>query len=283
MLLTEDDELLASAVRFLFDTRQDEAAQLLLTCALSTDEDEGLSGLRRRLTLKAPAATFIVLQDSRNALTIAVKNALNNVTPRASLLFGKELDIVVGYPDRDPNVQAQLIEFARGADVPPPVVEASSSRTGTPHLLVTPIDIFPVQRVQRDDRLCFIMMPFDPSFQDVYDYGIKPAIEDVNLTWQRADDIHEPGSILRQIWASLLKARFVIADLSRTNGNVLYELGLAHVLGHSAILLAQDINDVPFDLRHQRIVVYPGTSRGIEEQLRPELRSHLQSLLKQDR
>ncbi len=40
------------------------------------------------------------------------------------------------------------------------------------------------------------------------------------------------------------------------NGNVLYELGMAHVVGHQAILLTQNMNDVPFDLRQQRHIVY---------------------------
>lgn len=45
-----------------------------------------------------------------------------------------------------------------------------------------------------------------------------------------------------------------------------------------AILLAQDIENVPFDLRHQRVIVYANTSEGLEA-LRTQLMTAIQTAL----
>jgi hypothetical protein len=44
--------------------------------------------------------------------------------------------------------------------------------------------------------------------------------------------------------------------LTGRNPNVLYELGIAQTLGKPTILLTQDISDVPFDIKHLRIIQY---------------------------
>ena len=48
----------------------------------------------------------------------------------------------------------------------------------------------------------------------------------------------------------------VIADVTDKNPNVNYELGLCHSLQIPTILITQRIEDVPFDYRHRRCIVY---------------------------
>lgn len=48
----------------------------------------------------------------------------------------------------------------------------------------------------------------------------------------------------------------LIAELTERNANVFYELGLAHALSKPVILLSQTIDDVPFDLRGIRVILY---------------------------
>jgi hypothetical protein len=126
-----------------------------------------------------------------------------------------------------------------------------------------PVSIFPAGPFIRRDNLCFVLMPFADEFQEVYDYIIKPTVEATGLECQRADDIMESGDILAQIFRSLMQARLVIADLTGSNGNVLYELGLAHMIGHQAILLTQEVHQVPFDLRQQRLILYSLGPKGL--------------------
>jgi hypothetical protein len=48
----------------------------------------------------------------------------------------------------------------------------------------------------------------------------------------------------------------LIAELTTKNPNVLYELGLAHALEKPVVLIASNEDDVPFDLRHIRVIIY---------------------------
>nr|WED67880.1 hypothetical protein PJ912_16450 [Pectobacterium colocasium] len=63
-------------------------------------------------------------------------------------------------------------------------------------------------------------------------------------------------------------------QISDKNPNVFYEAGIAHALGKEVILLARHIGDVPFDLRHLRIITYLNNGEGIANmirQLRPRV------------
>jgi hypothetical protein len=65
------------------------------------------------------------------------------------------------------------------------------------------------------------------------------------------------------VWSAINAAIFLIADCTGRNPNVFYEIGIAHAIGKQTILISQTIDDVPFDLRHLRIVVYEYTPRGM--------------------
>jgi hypothetical protein len=52
------------------------------------------------------------------------------------------------------------------------------------------------------------------------------------------------------------ESKLILADLSGTNPNVFYELGLAHALTKPAILITESIEDIPFDLRALRVLEY---------------------------
>jgi hypothetical protein len=106
---------------------------------------------------------------------------------------------------------------------------------------------------------CFVMMPFSEPIGGYYDDLYKPAIEKAKLKAERADsDIYGTGQIVGQIWKGINSARVLIAELTGRNANVLYELGLAHALHKPVVLICSKANeeDVPFDLRHVRVVYY---------------------------
>jgi len=79
----------------------------------------------------------------------------------------------------------------------------------------------------------------------------------------RADDIFDNRAIIDDIVRLIRQADVIIADLTTRNPNVLYELGRAHEMGKECVLLTQDIEDVPFDLRHLRVIVYSTSGRGL--------------------
>jgi hypothetical protein len=110
--------------------------------------------------------------------------------------------------------------------------------------------------VQEKPRSVFVIMPFAEAFDDVYELGIKASVEALGWECQRADEIIHNRDIMCQVCQGIRQARLVIADLTGQNANVFYELGMAHALEKDVILLAQDVGDVPFDLRPMNIIAY---------------------------
>lgn len=107
---------------------------------------------------------------------------------------------------------------------------------------------------------CFVMMPFAAPLGDYYAKIYKPAIEKAGLRAVRADaDIFGTGKIIDQIWAGINSAKVLVAELTSRNPNVFYELGLAHALEKPVVLVSSNEADIPFDLKHIRVIYYDMT------------------------
>ena len=114
----------------------------------------------------------------------------------------------------------------------------------------------------RDANLIGVMMPFDAGFSPVYE-AIKVAAAASNASCSRADDMWLHPTIMQTIVSIICRSDIVVADCSGKNPNVFYEAGIAHTLGKDVILLAQNINDVPFDLRALSILLYLPNREGL--------------------
>lgn len=118
-----------------------------------------------------------------------------------------------------------------------------------------------------------LMMPFDPRFDQLHQ-TLKALCKSLGLHCRRADDIWEHAQILQDIVSLIDRSRVMIADCTDRNANVFYEIGIAHTLGREVILITQNDDDVPFDLRHLRFVRYLNNSEGLKDLvtvLRPRL------------
>lgn len=129
---------------------------------------------------------------------------------------------------------------------------------------------------------CFVVMGFgkktdfetgrvldlDKSYRNM----IKPAVEDAGLTCIRADEIVHSGMIDVPMYQQLLDADVVVADLSTSNKNALYELGVRHALRpFTTIVIAEDgIKAFPFDVNRVLIRQYHhlGEDIGFDEVVR---------------
>jgi hypothetical protein len=74
------------------------------------------------------------------------------------------------------------------------------------------------------------------------------------------------------------RSRVVICDCTGRNPNVFYEIGIAHTLGREVILITQNPEDIPFDLRHLRYVRYLNNAEG-RQTLCTALEARLNTLL----
>lgn len=111
----------------------------------------------------------------------------------------------------------------------------------------------------------FVLMPFDRAFTDVYQLGIRPACEKAGAYAERLDDQIFTESMLQRIYTQIAKADVIVADMTGRNPNVFYEVGYAHALGKVVILLTRDREDIPFDLKHYRHIVYENVTSLIPQ------------------
>lgn len=131
----------------------------------------------------------------------------------------------------------------------------------------------------RPKPFIFVLMPFDQKFNDIYKFGIRGAAEDVGAYAERVDEQIFTEGILDRIFNQISKADVIVADMTGRNPNVFYEVGYAHALGKIVLLLTQDSNDIPFDLKHRQHTVYGGQI----DVLRRELVTKLQWAIAESR
>jgi hypothetical protein len=99
---------------------------------------------------------------------------------------------------------------------------------------------------------------------------IKPAVEGAGLKCIRADEIVHSGLIDVPMYQQLLKADVVVADVSTSNRNALYELGVRHALRpYTTVIIAEEqmMKSPTFDLSHIVIRKYRhlGEDIGVSE------------------
>jgi hypothetical protein len=134
--------------------------------------------------------------------------------------------------------------------------------------------------IEVDENVVFVVMPFSiESLNIVYEDFVRPTLDDLcHLHPERGDDVFGSNVIMDDITNSIRRARLIIADLTGRNPNVFYEVGIAHALNKQVLLMTQSIEDVPFDLRHRRALVYEYSPRGCKK-LEKDLYDNVQNML----
>lgn len=102
----------------------------------------------------------------------------------------------------------------------------------------------------------FILIPLNNKFKNIFEIIIKKSLEENNFIVERANDIQNIQNILKDIVESIINADLIIADLTDLNPNVLYELGIAHTVQKPTVLITQNIDEIPFDLKTYRVIPY---------------------------
>lgn len=111
----------------------------------------------------------------------------------------------------------------------------------------------------------FVLMSFSEQLRWLYDVHLKKVAARCDVTIARADDLFTTGPVIHDIWSAIYHARVVVSECTGRNANVFYETGIAHTLGRPTILVSQALDDIPFDLRHVRTIVYEQAGNGLVE------------------
>jgi len=136
----------------------------------------------------------------------------------------------------------------------------------------------------------FVAMPFSEEFTPIWESVIRPAIDDDQthtLSAHRVDATVLAGSVITEVFEGIARGRLVVADISistegnwagQRNGNVMYEVGLAHALRQATevILIRWDNEPISFDVSGIKIYDYDKTDLpGARERIGGLIRDHL--------
>lgn len=117
----------------------------------------------------------------------------------------------------------------------------------------------------------FVLMPFAAEFDDVYKLGVQAVAAELGVVAERVDEQIYTETMLERIYRQIEAADFVIADMTGRNPNVFYEVGYAHARGKLCTLITRDADDIPFDLKHHRHLVYGGSLQNLRAMLSQEI------------
>ncbi|MEV7121615.1 hypothetical protein [Kitasatospora griseola] len=134
------------------------------------------------------------------------------------------------------------------------------------------ITSLPAQQEPDRPRLCFVIGPIGDSYAvngspereafehhlEVFEQVIAPACEKFGIEAIRADGIAHAGDINEQICRYVIESDLVVADVSGGNPNVMYELGLRHLIGKPTIHIGE-VGQLPFDIAAIRTIQYQRT------------------------
>lgn len=107
-----------------------------------------------------------------------------------------------------------------------------------------------------EKRHVFVAMPFTDEMVDVFYYGIQGPVHRAGFLCERIDHATFVGDIVDQIRRKIDTAAVVVADLTGANANVYLEVGYAWGRGRPVILISKKLEDLQFDVRGQRCLLY---------------------------
>jgi tetratricopeptide (TPR) repeat protein len=156
----------------------------------------------------------------------------------------------------------------------------------------------PDETSEKSKGTCFVVMGFNKKtdfetgrtldLDKSYWNMIKPAVEAAGMECVRADEIVHSGLIDVPMYQQLLEADVVVADVSTSNRNAYYELGVRHALRpYTTVVICEDgFKTAPFDINHIVIRTYHhmGEDIGFGEvmRFRAELTKAITEILARD-
>lgn len=153
------------------------------------------------------------------------------------------------------------------------------------------VDSVPVAMKEDWSKICFVITPIgkDDSVERkhsdaVLKHLLSPVLEEVGLRPIRADRIAKPGIITKQVIEYLAYSRLCVADLSFSNPNAFYELGVRHAFKLSTIQIIRKGDVIPFDVSQGRTIIIdtsdPYTIMDRFDAARKELKEHVLAVTK---
>ncbi len=180
------------------------------------------------------------------------------------------------------------------------LVGGAASANDEVNLTITPAGWNRIDQLSRSGKAskqAFVAMWFANEMADIYDKGIKPAIDESGFEPRQMSFVQHNNKICDEIVAEIRKSRFIVADFSagqcrkcdeceheadckdkvRPRGGVYFEAGFAMGLGIPVIWTVRkdQIDDVHFDTRQYNHIVYDSA-----EDLRKKLHNRIAATIR---
>ena|ERR1044072_426522 len=133
---------------------------------------------------------------------------------------------------------------------------------------------------------CFVIQPFDKAkFDKRFDAIFKPAIIEAGLEPYRVDKDQSVEIPIQAIEAGIRESDICLADITTDNPNVWYELGYSVANGKDVVMVCstERATKFPFDVQHRRIITYSPESPQDFDDLKRDIVSSLEALMKKKR
>jgi hypothetical protein len=121
-------------------------------------------------------------------------------------------------------------------------------------------------------RRCFVISPIGAAgspvrehADDVFDFIIRPAMDELGIHVYRSDHNQELGRVTDQMIGSIMDDDLCVAVITFHNPNVFYELAIAQCAARPVIILAERGQSIPFDLKDLRVVEYDLRPRPLRD------------------
>lgn len=113
------------------------------------------------------------------------------------------------------------------------------------------------KNIKVNERQIFVLTPFSDAETETFAV-IRDTLLKAGFEVFRGDE-SKRTDVFSHIIQSMLKSRVIIANINGRNPNVMYELGIAHMMDKPVILIAEmqdNLDSIPFDLRTKNILLY---------------------------
>lgn len=229
----------------------DKIDQILSDLGVDWRREPSIAGVRPDFLVEAPDGRRFVLEikGRPNPGLLEVVDARSQAA-RIRDLTGADAAIVVV-----PQIEAAIPDAG--------IVSLATLGTYLRDLLASPPRHFPAASgrpepiASNNGRTVFASMPFKPQYEDVYWFAMAAAAEAVGAVCVRVDREDFDGDIPERIANDIESAIAVIADLSESNPDVLYEVGYARKHGTPCVhICSTSLEELPFNVRNVNTLPY---------------------------
>ncbi len=121
------------------------------------------------------------------------------------------------------------------------------------------------KKIEMTRNTIFVALADTTKVENAYQFGIKPALDELGLKPWRAREEKLNIDVMCTICELIQTAEYVLADLSAGRVTVGYELGIAHGLGKETFIIRDGEDIEVSDLKRNEMILYDDYHKLKEE------------------